>query len=62
MPLEAGRVAEWIDIDNWRFRLLSGQEIQRRPMTQFAPAGQIGPNERPPENPALLAFTHAPDE
>lgn len=59
MPLEAGRAGDWIEIDDYRYTLLAGQEIQRRPLTQFAPAGQVGPNERPPENPALLAFTQA---
>jgi hypothetical protein len=59
MPLETGRNAAWLQIDETRYTLLAGQEIQRRPLTQFAPAGSIGPAERPPENPALLAHTHA---
>lgn len=51
----------WIEIDGTRYPLLADQEVQRRAMTQFAGANQIGPNERPSVNPALSTIVFGAD-
>ncbi len=54
-------VASWVEIDGVRYPLVPGSEVQRRPLGQFAPANQIGPNDRPARNSALSSVVFAAD-
>jgi hypothetical protein len=60
---ETGPAGPWIDLDGTKFPLVRDKEgrgqIQFRPMTQFAPASQIGPPNRPPSDPRFLVATFA---